>query len=70
MHLEKNSLFFIFLALILDNIYAQMSFVLKSSYGVNPNYAKSTASVYTFPFNAYNTRAGIITLRVDFPNLY
>jgi hypothetical protein len=48
---------------------SQTTFVLKS-YTVSPNYAKSTSSVYTFPFNAFNTKAGTINIRVAFPNQY
>ena len=46
-----------------------MSFVLKS-YTVSPNYAKSTNSVYSFPFNAYNTVRGAMNLKVRFPIQY
>jgi hypothetical protein len=44
-----------------------MSFV-RTSYSVNPNYAKSLSSLYTFTFNSYNTVTGNINLRIDFPN--
>ena len=44
-----------------------MSFV-RTTYTVNPNYAKSVSSLYTFTFNVYNPVAGMMNLRVDFPN--
>ena len=46
-----------------------MNFVL-NSYTVSPNYAKSLASTYTFPFTAYNTKVGIINLNIAFPTVY
>lgn len=46
-----------------------MNFVL-NSYTVSPNYAKSLASTYTFPFTAYNTKVGLINLNIAFPAVY
>lgn len=44
-----------------------MSFV-RTSYTVNPNYAKSVSSLYTFSFNVYNPVSGNMNLKIRFPN--
>ncbi len=57
-------LIFSFLTLL---VFGQMNFVL-SNYTVSPNYAKSTSSLYTFSFTAYNPVLGIMNLVVIYPN--
>lgn len=62
--------FLIFLIInLINTVHGQMSFVLKS-YTVSPNYAKSTSSLYTFSFNAFNTNTGVVDLKITFPNQY
>ena len=63
----KNILYLLILSLLMARLLAQMSFV-RSSYSVNPNYAKSVSSLYTFTFNVFNPVTGTMNLRVDFPN--